>query len=435
MIERYSLPEMKAIWEPQNKYDTWLRVELAIVEAQAEIGRIPREAADEILRRAESRLGGRAPLERALEIERTTRHDLLGFVGAVLEQLGEAGRFFHYGVTSYDIEDPTLSLLLQQSADLLLRDLDALTEAVRARAREHRDTVMIGRTHGIHAEPITLGFKLAIWVAELLRHRERLLQARETVSWGKISGAVGTHANIDPRVEARVCERLGLKPSPASSQILQRDRHAQFVTTLALLSCSLEKFATEIRNLQRTEIREVEEHFAGGQRGSSAMPHKRNPWVSEQVSGLARVVRGYVVPALENITTWHERDLSGSSVERVILPDTCLLVDYQTQTFTRIVRELQVYPENMRANLERMHGLVFSEQVMLALIERGLGRDDAYKVVQENAMAAWQGSDFRESLKADARVRALLSPEEIDACFDLAHHLRNLEHTFQQLGI
>jgi adenylosuccinate lyase len=429
MIERYSPPEMKAIWEMQNKYDTWLRVELAIVDAQAQVGRIPRDAADAILRKA------RFSLERALEIEKTTRHDLLGFVGAVLENLAEEGRFFHYGVTSYDIEDPTLSLLLRQSADLLLRDLDALTEAVRARAREHGATVMIGRTHAIHAEPITFGFKLAIWVAELLRHRERLLQAKEMISWGKISGAVGTHANVDPRTEQIVCEKLGLKPAPASSQILQRDRHAQFVTTLALLSSSLEKFATEIRNLQRTEIREVEEGFAGGQRGSSAMPHKRNPWVCEQVAGLARVVRGYVIPAMESVSTWHERDLTNSSVERIILPDACLLVDHQLQTFTRIVREFAVYPENMKANLERMGGLVFSEQVMLALIRTGLGRDEAYKLVQENAMKAWAGEDFRTLIAADPRIAERLSPAEIDACFDLSHHLRNLEHTFAALGI
>jgi adenylosuccinate lyase len=426
---------MKAIWELQHKYDNWLKVELAIVRAQAEEGRIPREAAEEIQSRAESALGGRAPLARALEIEKTTRHDMLGFVGAVLEHLGEAGRFFHYGVTSYDVEDCALSLQLCEAADLLLRDLDALIEAVKVRAREHKGTVMIGRTHAIHAEPITFGFKLAIWVGELGRHRERLLQAREMIAWGKVSGAVGIHGNVSPEAEERVCRMLGLEPSPASTQILQRDRHAQFVMTLALLSASLEKFATEIRNLQRTEVREVEEAFARGQRGSSAMPHKRNPWVSEQICGLARVVRGYVVPALENVTTWHERDLANSSVERVILPDTCILLDYQLQTFTRIVRELQVNPEAMRSNLEKMGGLVFSEQVMLALIARGESRDDAYKLVQELAMRAWEGADFKSLLLEDARVRARLSPEEIERCFDLDHHLRNVEHTFQALGI
>jgi adenylosuccinate lyase len=435
MIDRYSLPEMKAIWELQHKYDNWLKVELAIVQAQAEEGRIPREAAEEIRRRAESALGGRAPLARALEIEKTTRHDMLGFVGAVLEHLGEAGRFFHYGVTSYDVEDCALSLQLCEASDLLLRDLDGLIEAVKARAREHRETVMIGRTHAIHAEPITLGFKLAIWVAELMRHRERLLQAREMIAWGKVSGAVGTHANVSPQAERRVCEMLGLQPSPASTQILQRDRHGQFVMTLALLSCSLEKFATEIRNLQRTEVREVEEAFARGQRGSSAMPHKRNPWVSEQICGLARVVRGYVIPAMENVVTWHERDLANSSVERVIFPDTCILLDYQLQTFTRIVREFQVYPEAMKANLEKLGGLVFSEQVMLALIARGESRDDAYKLVQELAMQSWEGADFKALLLADPSVRAKLSPEEIERCFDLRHHLRNLDHTFEQLGI
>jgi adenylosuccinate lyase len=429
MIDRYTLPEMKAIWELQNKYDTWLKVELAVVEAQAELGLIPRADADRILARATF------TLERALELEQAQRHDLLGFVGSVLENLREEGRYFHYGVTSYDIEDPALALLMREAIDLLLRDVDGLCEVIRDRAREHKHTPMIGRTHGIHAEPITFGFKLAIWLAEMQRHRQRLAQAREMIAWGKISGAVGTHANIDPRVEELVCRKLGLQPSPASSQILQRDRHAQIVTTLAILSSSLEKFATEIRNLQRTEVREVEEHFAAGQRGSSAMPHKRNPWVSEQVSGLARVVRGYVVPALENVVTWHERDLANSSVERIIIPDACTLVDYQLVTFTRIVRQLQVFPEAMAANLDRMGGLVHSQQVMLALVERGVSRDDAYKMVQRNAAAAWQGASFKEQVQADPEIRAHLSEDDLARCFDLQYHLKHLEHTFQQLGI
>jgi adenylosuccinate lyase len=429
MIDRYSLPEMKAIWELQNRYDTWLKVELAVVEAQAELGLIPRPDADRIVARATF------SLERALELEREQRHDLLGFVGAVLENLGEEGRYFHFGVTSYDIEDPALSLLMSQAADLILKDVDALCEAIRDRAREHKWTPMMGRTHGIHAEPITFGFKLAVWLAEMQRNRQRLEQAREMIAWGKISGAVGTHANIDPRVEELVCRKLGLQPAPASTQILQRDRHAQFVSTLAILSTSLEKFATEIRNLQRTEIREVEEHFAAGQRGSSAMPHKRNPWVSEQVSGLARVVRGYVVPALENAVTWHERDLANSSVERVIIPDACTLVDYQLVTFTRIVRQLDIFPEAMAANIDRMRGLVFSQQVMLALADHGVSRDDAYKLVQRNAAAAWQGADFKQQVMADTQIRAHLTEAEIERCFDLQYHLKHLEHTFSQLGI
>jgi adenylosuccinate lyase len=429
MIERYSLPEMRDLWSLQNKYDAWLKVELAVVDAQAEIGRIPREEADFILKNA------RFSLERALEIEKTTRHDLLGFVGAVLENLGPDGRYFHYGVTSYDIEDPALSLLVMQALDRILEKLDGLAEAIRERAREHKYTVMMGRTHGIHAEPITLGFKLAGWLAELLRSRERVVRARENIAVGKISGAVGTHANIPPEVEALVCAKLGLKPDPASTQILARDRHAEVLLTLAILSASIEKFATEVRNLQRTEIREVEEPFAKGQRGSSAMPHKRNPWVSEQVSGLARVVRGNVIPALENVVTWHERDLANSSVERVIIPDTTTLVHYQLHTFTRIVREMEVYPEAMAANLERMHGLVFSQQVMLALVEKGASREDAYKLSQQLAMEGWEGADFRKAVRENAEVRRYLSEDEIERCFDVRYHLKHLDHTFEQLGI
>ncbi len=429
MIERYSLPKMKAVWELQHKYDTWLKVELAVLTAQAELGLIPKGAAEKIRSRATFRL------ERALELEREQRHDLLGFVGAVQENLGEEGRYFHFGVTSYDIEDPALALLMREAADLILKAIDDLNEAIRDRAREHKFTPMIGRTHGIHAEPISFGFKLAVWLAEMQRNRQRLEQAREMISWGKISGAVGTHANIDPRVEMLVCQQLGLNPAPASTQILQRDRHAQFITTLAILSSSLEKFATEIRNLQRTEIREVEEHFAAGQRGSSAMPHKRNPSVSEQVCGLARVVRGYVLPALENVVTWHERDLANSSVERIIIPDACALVDYQLVTFTRIVRELAIFPAAMAANISRMGGLVFSQQVLLALVDRGVSRDEGYRLVQRNAARAWQGADFKQELLADPEIRAHLTEAEIERCFDLDYHLKHLEHTFAQLGI
>jgi adenylosuccinate lyase len=429
MIDRYSLPEMKALWELQNKYDTWLRVELAVVEAQAEVGRIPAEAATRIREKA------RFTLARALEIEQTTRHDMLGFVGAVLENLGPEGRYFHYGVTSYDIEDPALSLLIVQALDLILAELDQLAGAIRERAREHRHTVMIGRTHGIHAEPVTLGFKLAVWLAEFLRDRERVARARENIAWGKISGAVGTHANIPPAVEALVCAKLGLRPAPASTQILQRDRHAEVLLSLAILSASVEKYATEIRNLQRTEIRELEEAFAPGQRGSSAMPHKRNPWVSEQLSGLARVVRGNVIPALENMVTWHERDLANSSVERVIFPDTTTLVHYQLRTFTGIVRGMQVYPENMAANLERMRGLVFSQQVMLALVEKGVSREEAYRLSQQLAMETWQGADFRQAARAHPELARYLASDELERCFDVEYHLKHLEHTFEQLGI
>jgi adenylosuccinate lyase len=429
MIDRYTLPEMRDLWSLQNKYDNWLKVELAVVEAQAEIGRIPREDAETIIRSASF------SLDRALEIEKTTRHDLLGFVGAVLENLGPEGRYFHYGVTSYDIEDPALSLQLLQALDLILGESDGLIEAIRERAREHKYTVMMGRTHGIHAEPITLGFKLAVWLAEFQRGRERVLRARENMAVGKISGAVGTNANIPPEVEELVCRRLGLTPDPASTQIIQRDRHAEVLLTLAILSASIEKYATEIRNLQRTEIRELEEGFAKGQRGSSAMPHKRNPWVCEQLSGLARVVRGNVIPALENVITWHERDLANSSVERVIIPDTTTLVHYQLRTFTRIVRELTVYADNMAANLEKMHGLVFSQQVMLSLVEKGVSREDAYKLSQELATLGWQGADFRKAVREHPEVQRLLTSEEIERCFDVRYHLKHLDQTFEKLGI
>jgi len=429
VIDRYCLPEMRQLWDLKTKYDTWLEVEIAVAEAHAELGNIPREAAQAI------RQGARYDLARALELEQTMRHDLLAFVTAVQENLGPEGRYFHYGVTSYDIEDPALCLLMRRAIDLLLRDLDGLCAAIRGRAREHKWTVMIGRTHGVHAEPITFGFKLAVWLSEFERSGERLRQAREAVSYGKISGAVGTHAHVSPEVERSALAKLGLKPAPVSTQILQRDRHAQVICALAILAASVENAATEIRNLQRTEIREVEEPFRKGQRGSSAMPHKRNPATCEQLCGLARVVRGYVIPALENITTWHERDLTNSSVERVILPDAFLLVDYQLQTFTRVVTDLVVYPEQMRANLDRMGGIVYSQPVMLKLVEKGVARDEAYRITQALAMEAWQGGDFRQLVANSPEVRRHLSDADLAECFDVHRHLRHLEHTFAQLGI
>ncbi len=429
MIDRYTTPEMRSLWSLQNKYDTWLKVELAVVRAQAEVGRIPAADAEKIVADA------RFSLDRALEIEKTTRHDLLGFVRAVLENLGPEGRFFHYGVTSYDIEDPALSLQMLQALDLIGEELDNLIDAIRERAREHKYTVMMGRTHAIHAEPITLGFKLAVWLAEFLRNQQRLEHARENIAWGKVSGAVGTHANIPPEVEAIVCRNLGLKPAPASTQILQRDRHAEVLLTLAIVSASVEKYATEIRNLQRTEIRELEEAFAKGQRGSSAMPHKRNPAVCEQLSGLARVVRGNVIPALENIVTWHERDLANSSCERLIIPDSTTLVHYQLRTFTNIVRNMTVYPDNMAANMEKMHGLIYSQQVMLSLVEKGASRDEAYDLSQKLAMDGWAGADFRKAVRENPDVKRFLSEEEIERCFDTRYHLKQLEHTFELLGI
>jgi adenylosuccinate lyase len=429
LIERYSHPQMRGIWEPEAKTQRWLDVEIAVCEGLAHFGYIPQADVDKI------KLDSKFDLDRIAELEKETRHDVMAFVKNVQEHLGDEGRFVHYGITSYDVVDTALSLLLRDSIDLIMEDVDALMKVVARIAVEHKDTLQIGRTHGIHAEPITFGFKMAIWYSELSRSVTRLQQARETIAYGKISGAVGTHANIDPKVEDWVCSRLGLKAADVSTQILQRDRHAQFLTTFAILAGSLEKFATELRNLQRTEILEVQEFFAEGQRGSSAMPHKRNPWNSETVSGLARVIRGFVVPALEDITTWHERDLANSSVERIILPDACILMDWMLRKFTNILDTLNIYPENMKKNLEKMGGLVASEQIMLALIEKGLSRDDAYKVAQRNAAKAWEGNDFATCIAEDPTVVEHLSKEEVAQAFDVRHHLKHVDYTFTKLGL
>lgn len=430
MIDRYTLPEMGRIWSKENKYATWLQVEIAVCEAWASLGRIPSWVPEAIQKNA------RIDVARIEEIEREVRHDLIAFVKGVQETLGEEGKYLHFGVTSYDIEDPALALLLRQSADIIISDAEKLSDVIKRRAAEHKYTIMMGRTHGVHAEPITLGHKFAVWYWEMQRNLERLRAAREVISCGKISGAVGTYANVDPRVEEYVCRKLGLTPSPASTQILQRDRHAQFVTTLAIVSSSLEKFATEIRNLQRTEIREVEEFFSEGQRGSSAMPHKRNPWNCETVSGLARVVRGYVIPALENITSWHERDLANSSVERVILPDVCCAVNFQLRKFTEILDRLIVYPERMKQNLGLTSGLIASQQVMLALVDKGLSREEAYTIVQKHAMDVWRdGGSFKERLLGDERVADRLSAEELDELLAPERHLRNIDVIFERMGI
>lgn len=429
MIERYALPQMKAVWEQQNKFRKWLDVEIAVAEGLAEYGYIPKDAPAKI------KASARFTVERILEIEETTQHDVMAFVKAVTENLGEEGKYVHYGITSYDIVDTALSLLMRESADIVIADLERLAETVKARAKEHKYTLMIGRTHGIHAEPITFGFKLAGWYAQIRRDIERMNTVRKAVSVGKVSGAVGIYANIDPRVEQFVCAKLGLEPVEHSTQIIARDRHAQFLGTLAIIAGSLENFATELRNLQRTEILEVQEYFAKGQKGSSAMPHKRNPRLSEQVAGLARVVRSNAFPALENIVTWHERDLTNSSVERIIIPDSCILVDYLLNTFTRVVQQLIVYPENMMRNLEKMGGLVFSERIMLRLVEKGLSREEAYDIVQANAAKAWEGADFRQALQSDVRVTSLLSKEVLDEVFDYRHHVRNVDLIFERLGI
>lgn len=429
MIERYTRPEMARIWDLQHRTQKWLEVELAICDGLAEYGYIPREAAQKVRERA------RFDLQRMAELEKETRHDVMAFVRNVEENVGPEGRYVHYGITSYDVVDTALALLLRDSCDQLMARAQRLQEVIAQLAKEHKHTPMIGRTHGVHAEPITFGFKLAGWYDEMGRNLQRLQFTREMVSVGKISGAVGIHANVDPRVEEYVCAQLGLKPAPASTQIISRDVHATYLSTLSILAASLERFATELRNLQRTEILEVQEYFAPGQTGSSAMPHKRNPWNCETVSGLARVVRGYLIPALENIATWHERDLTNSSVERIILPDASILVDWMLWKLTDILEHLAVFPDHMQRNLQQLGGLVYSEHVMLALVGKGLSREQAYRLVQRHAARAWEGADFQQSLKEDEEIRRVLSEEELDRCFDLQHHLRYLDVTFQRLGL
>jgi adenylosuccinate lyase len=431
LIERYTLPEMGQIWSTAHKLQTWLQVELAVCEAQAELGRIPQEALQEI--RAKAAFDP----ARVLEIEAEVKHDVIAFLTNLNEHVGEAGRYIHLGLTSSDVLDTALAVQLVASVEILQARLADLIAAIRDQARQHRYTLMIGRTHGVHAEPITFGFKLAGWLAECLRHQERLARLREVVAVGKISGAVGTYANVPPQVEQLACARLGLKPDTVSTQVISRDRHAEYVQTLALIGSSLERFATEIRHLQRTEVLEAEEYFAPGQKGSSAMPHKRNPIKAEQLTGLARLLRGYAVSALENIPLWHERDISHSSVERVILPDASILCHYLLVNMADLVRHLQVHTGNMERNLNIYGGVIFSQQVLLALVEKGLSREEAYRLVQENAHRAWNqpGGDFRANLLADPRVMAHLSEAELQACFDPRRHLTHLDEIFARLGI
>jgi adenylosuccinate lyase len=429
VIERYCHPEMQRVWSEANKLEQWLRVELLACEAWAELGVIPPDALAAIRQ-------ARLDRARMAEIEQQSHHDVLSFVRAVAESVGPAGRFIHLGLTSSDVLDTALAVVLVQACDILAGDLERLEAVLTRRAVEHAWTLMIGRTHGIQAEPTTFGHKLAVWVAEVRRHRARLAHARDTVAVGKLAGAVGTHANVPPAVEEYVCRALGLRPAEAATQIVQRDRHAEFVVTLALIASSLEKMATEIRGLQRTEIGEVAEPFAPGQQGSSAMPHKRNPELAERVCGLARVVRAAALPALENVVLWHERDISHSSAERVILPDACLALDYILRLFTHIMDGLEVYPERMRRNLERSGGLVYSGRVLLALVEHGMDRQEAYELVQGHAKRVWnEDGDFRALLAADPRVRALLSEAELAALFDHSYHLRHIATTFERLGL
>jgi adenylosuccinate lyase len=419
---------MGALWSEGHKYQTWLQVEILACEAWAELGEIPREAVQQIKEQA------RIDPQRIEEIERETKHDVAAFVNQLEETIGEAGKYIHFGLTSYDIVDTALSLRLRDAAQIIIDDIDDLMAAIKEKAFAHRETLMIGRTHGVHAEPITFGLKMALWYEELRRHRGRMERAQASVSVGKLSGAVGTFANAPPAVEEYVCKKLGLKPAPVSSQVIQRDRHAEFFTALALLASSIEKFAVEIRLLQRTEVLEAEEPFAEGQKGSSAMPHKRNPIGTENLSGLARLVRANSLAALENIPLWHERDISHSSVERIIAPDSTILVDYMLARFTHIIRGLVVYPDRMRKNLELTRGLIASQQLLSALIRKGVARRDAYQWVQRNATRAWQeGEDFRQLIRADADIIQYLKEKEIEGVFDLKIHLRYVTDIYKRV--
>jgi len=430
VIRRYTRPDMGAIWEEENKFRIWLEIEILACEAQAELGAIPREAVRTIRERA------RFEVARIDEIEREVKHDVIAFLTNVGEHVGSESRFIHQGMTSSDVLDTCLSVQMQQSGALLLKDLRSLQEVLGRRAREFKHTVMVGRTHGVHAEPTTFGLKLALWYDETRRNIARLEAAQERISVGKISGAVGTFEHLSPKVEEYVCAKLGLKPAPVSTQIIQRDRHAEFMSVLAIVGSSLEKFATEIRHLQKTEVLEAEEYFSKGQKGSSAMPHKRNPITCERIAGLARVLRGNALAAMEDVSLWHERDITHSSVERVVVPDSCILLDYVLHLTTDLIDKLLVYPENMLKNINRTHGLIFSQPVLLALTKKGMKREDAYKMVQSAAMQVWEdGREFKELLVNNKEVAALLTPDEIAGLFDLGKSTRNVDYIFSRVGL
>jgi adenylosuccinate lyase len=419
---------MGALWSEEHKYQTWLQVEILACEAWADLGAIPREAVQDIKERA------RIDVHRIEELERQTKHDVAAFVSQLEETVGEAGKYIHYGLTSYDIVDTALSLRLREAGQIIIEDIDGLMEAIKEKAFEHKETIMIGRTHGVHAEPITFGLKMALWYEEMRRHRGRMERAINSISVGKLSGAVGTFANAPPALEEYVCKKLGLNPAPVSSQIIQRDRHAEYFTTLALLAASIEKFAVEIRHLQRTEVLEAEEPFAEGQKGSSAMPHKRNPIGTENLSGLARLVRTNSLAAMENIPLWHERDISHSSVERIIAPDSTILVDYMLARFGSIVRGLMVYPDRMKKNLELTKGLIASQQLLSALIRKGVARGVAYQWVQRNAMKAWnKGDDFHRLVREDADIINCLEEKEIQHVFGLNIHLKYVNYIYKRV--
>ena len=430
MIARYTLPTMGAIWSDEHRLDVMLRVELLVLEAQAKQGLVPRQAVAAIRRKA------RINLAQIAQREAKTRHDVIAFIEHLEDHVGPYGRYLHFGLTSSDVLDTSLAVLLREATAVLLEDLQALLKVLASQARRHKQTLMIGRTHGVHAEPTTFGLKLAMFYDEFRRHLARTECALKEISVGKISGAVGTFANVDPRIEQEVCRALALRPAPISTQIIQRDLHASYVSTLALVGSSLEKLATEIRHLQRTEVREVEEPFGSGQKGSSAMPHKKNPITCERVSGMSRLLRGYAVAAMENIPLWHERDISHSSVERVILPDATIALDYMLQTMTQVVEGLVVYPDRMRANLESTHGVVYSGQVLLALMRRGLSRTQAYELVQRCALAAWRnGHAFRDVLLKDPSIRRHLSPDALRRCMDPRVHLKHVNQIFKRVGL
>jgi len=419
---------MTHIWSQENKYQKWLDVEMLACEAMHKLGKIPKKALKNIKDKVSINVN------RIEEIERTTKHDVIAFLTSLTEKVGDDGRFIHMGMTSSDVLDTAFAAQLKEAAEILLEDIDKLLTVLKRRALENKDTLMIGRSHGIHAEPITFGLKMALWYQEMKRNKQRLLQAKESVSVGKISGAVGTFSFIDPFVEEYVCGKLGLKPAPVSSQIVQRDRHAEFFTTLAIIASSLDKFAQEIRLLQRTEVREAEEYFSPGQKGSSAMPHKRNPILSENLSGLARLVRSYAVASLEDIALWHERDISHSSVERVIGPDATIALDFMLHRFTNMMDKLVIYPERMLYNLNMTHGVIFSQMVLLSLIDKGITREDAYAIVQNNAMKSWQeGLEFKDLLEKDSTVTQYLKKKELTAIFDVKNFLKNLNFIFTRV--
>jgi len=430
LINRYSLPEMEQVWSEENKYKIWLDIEIAACKAWSQLGKIPADQVEKIEKNV------RLDVDRIKEIEKVTRHDILAFVEGINETLGNESKYIHMGLTSSDVKDTALAVQMKQAVELIIEDLSKLKDKLAKDAVEHKETTMIGRTHGVHGEPVTWGLKLAVWYKELERHIDRMKRIKDIVSVGQMSGAVGTYASINPRVEEIVCQELELEPVAVSNQILQRDRHADLMNNLALIAASLEKFATEIRNLQRTDILEVEEGFRKGQKGSSAMPHKKNPIVCERISGLARVVRGNVVPALENISLWHERDLTHSSVERVIIPDSTILVNYMLNKFLMVMNELVINKDRMKENLDRTHGLIFSQKIMLALVDKGLSREEAYELAQSNAMDAWKKRcSYQELLIGDTRVTELVSEDEIEEIFDYESFLKEIDYIYQRLGL